>query len=191
MSHPYFFPAITLPRAAHPHPGSFTRVLYAPVEDIATFPEYDALYCEAAGLPLLKPSRFWYQGALLRKGYREEKKEAAAGGYVETTVRAFLAFDDKRNSKSVDNMKHLNYILIVEHCRRFCRIVGTPDNPAPISFIFDTGDQYNDIAGTSLTWSWRSEDRPMICSRMIPDGQIHSITPYGGPVVVQPPSSEI
>lgn len=161
-----------LKRITKPTPPNFSKLFYAPVENILTTDmtarQTDPFSPDIVGtVASLITCKGWYLTALpnFKKSYKEEQKDGDSGPYMEVSVEAFLPSDSMKNHMQLDRLKYHRFILLVVAPGDIIKIIGSLENPVSFSHVFTAEGS----AGSVITFKWSTEDKPLIYNRLVSD----------------------
>lgn len=149
------------------------RLLYIPVERVLT----DPLVIYPTGTISVMPTiSSKFNTALFlnySKDYIEQQKEEEGGDLFDIIVNGFLPFEVIGNHNTLNTAKHHRYIVLVTNPEGRTKWLGTKDNPVKLIQGYDSGRKGSSSSkGSTLSFVWRSEDKPLLVGFDIPDSAI-------------------
>lgn len=160
--------------------GGLCHIDIVPVDWVIYFPEIDPLYETVTQKIRLQEGRAWMRLPVpdRARGFDENQKPSDAGPYVETTVSCFVPFATAGNEVLLQKMRYYRYIVVVALSNGIKRVCGTLDNPLLYSRSFGSGSSAESDMGSTVTFSWVSENSAAVYLGIPSDNEVVEASPH-------------
>lgn len=154
-----FQPVQKIEQAPRIYPGGLCDILFAPIENVLTWPEIDPTTGGIEDDIELRPGTQLFAAEFndKTKEFNEETKDSAAGHFHDKVINATLPGSTNDNTLALGSMKFHRFLVIFKDKAGVYRFFGDEDSGAKITYKYTSGD-YGSSRNREIKILWASQN---------------------------------